>query len=193
MRRQGVDLANILGNRNMFYFFSRLYQTEISPFDLAHICFSSLFQAAEPSLVDLSMENVLSSWLSVSALSEYFSGSVDVCAGRVTRAVTRGSFAYSCRVYCLPLQSLNPLLNESVGPLVKLFRNIWLTLAKTHSGRLWIPHYAEQEKITQPQFISLPQFPNHSGIFLGWGSGSRRWSGICLRSSWLISWTVESF
>lgn len=80
MRRQSVALANILGNRNMFDFFSSFYQTEISPFDLAHICFSSLFQGADPSLVGFSMEIMRSSWLS---LSEYFSGSVDVFAGRV--------------------------------------------------------------------------------------------------------------
>lgn len=45
----------------MFNFFTRLYQTEVSPFDLAHICFSSLFQGADPSLVDFSMETVCSS------------------------------------------------------------------------------------------------------------------------------------
>lgn len=44
----------------MFDFFSRLYQTEISPFDLADICFSSLFQGSDPSLVDFCMEPVLS-------------------------------------------------------------------------------------------------------------------------------------
>lgn len=80
MRRWGVDLASILGNGNMCDFFSRLYQTDISPFDLIYICFSSLFQGADSSLVDFSMETILSSWLS---LSEYFLGSVDVFAGRV--------------------------------------------------------------------------------------------------------------
>lgn len=193
MRRWSADLANILGNRNVFYFFSRLFQTEVSPFDLTHICFSSLFQGADPSLVDFSMETVHPSWLSLSSISEHFSGSVRCICRESNGALTQDSFTYCCRVYCSPLQSLNPLLNESVGPLVKLFRNVWLTLAKIRSGRLWIHHYAEQEKIIKPQFISLPQFPNHSGISLGWGSGSPRWSGICLRSSWLISWTVESF
>lgn len=59
MSRLGVDLTNILGYRHMFDFCSRLYQTEVSPFDLAHICCSSLFQSTDPSPADFRMETVL--------------------------------------------------------------------------------------------------------------------------------------
>lgn len=148
---------------------SRLYQLATSTFALIHTCFTSLIQGADPSLADFGIETILS-FLIVLVILVWILFRVCRCVCRESkRAVTHSSFACSCRVYCSPLQSLNHFLNESVDPLVKLFRNIRSALAKTRSGRLWIHHYAEQERTIKPQFISLPQFPNHSGISLGQG------------------------